>query len=62
MSELTRYKKNEGKKRPICACGTEMTHVELSAQHNEINLWYWICENKNCKTASEFEPDIIQTV
>lgn len=27
--ELTRNGENKGKKRPICACGTEMIYVEF---------------------------------
>lgn len=52
---LTRNKENEGKKRPVCACGIEMTYVEFRGYYDE--LWFWICENNDCKTEDGFEPD-----
>jgi hypothetical protein len=52
---LTRNKENEGKKRPVCACGTEMTYVEFRGYYDERE--FWICENRGCKTEDEFKPD-----
>lgn len=50
-----RNKENEGKKRPVCACGTEMTYVEFIGYYDERE--FWICENTDCKTEDEFKPD-----
>jgi hypothetical protein len=57
MDNLTRNKENEGKKRPVCACGTEMTYVEFRGYYDELE--FWICENRACKTEDEdgFKPD-----
>lgn len=55
MEKLSRNKDNEGKKRPVCACGTEMTRVRYFGYYDERN--YWVCEKKDCKTEVEFEPD-----
>jgi hypothetical protein len=55
MDNLTRNKENEGKKRPVCACGTEMTYVAFRGYYDERE--FWICENRDCKTEDEFKPD-----
>jgi len=57
MSELSRNPKNEGKNRPICACGTNMTLVQFDSYYDCV--WYWTCEKKDCKTEDEFidHPD-----
>jgi len=47
--------KNEGKKRPVCACGTEMTYIEFKGYYDEIE--FWICENQDCKTEDDFIAD-----
>ena len=52
---LTRNKENEGKKRPVCACGTEMTYVQFTGYYDERE--FWICENRSCTTEDSFEPD-----
>lgn len=53
---LTRNKENEGKKRPVCACGTGMTYVQFTGYYDERE--FWICENMDCKTEYELKPDI----
>lgn len=55
MSELTRNPENEGKERPICACGTEMTYVAFEGYYDDRT--FWICENPECETENEFKPD-----
>jgi hypothetical protein len=55
MMNLTRNKENEGKKRPVCACGTEMTYVEFRGYYDKLK--FWICENMHCKTEDKFKPD-----
>lgn len=47
--------KNEGKKRPVCACGTEMTYIEYKGYYDERE--FWICENDECKTEDDFIAD-----
>jgi hypothetical protein len=56
LIKTTRNKKNEGKKRPVCACGTEMTFVHFEGYYDERE--FWICENAKCETIDGFEPDI----
>lgn len=53
--QLSRNKENEGKKRPICACGTEMTFIVYKAYYDE--FFYWTCENPDCKAEDQFKPD-----
>lgn len=60
MKPPTRNKKTEGKKRPVCACGKEMTFVEFHGYYDEDNMKYWICENEECTTEDEFIPDFIE--
>jgi len=52
---LTRNKDNEANKRPVCACGTEMTYVKFIGYYDERH--FWICENSECKTEDDFNPD-----
>lgn len=52
---IHRNKKNEGKKRPLCACGTEMTYIEFKGYYDEME--FWICENQDCKTEDDFIAD-----
>jgi hypothetical protein len=47
--------KNEGKKRPNCACGAEMTYIQFKGYYDEME--FWICENKDCKTEDDFVAD-----
>lgn len=51
-----RNKENEGKKRPVCACGTEMTYVHFKGYYDTRE--FWICENDKCTTDQEFKPDV----
>jgi hypothetical protein len=60
MNNLKRNKENEGKKRPVCVCGTEMTYVQFSGYYDERE--FWICENRDCKIEDEFKPDEIDKV
>lgn len=53
--KLSRNKENEGKKRPVCACGTEMTFIRFKGYYDEIE--YWICENPECNVEDQFKPD-----
>lgn len=55
-SQLTRNKKNEGKERPVCTCGTKMTYVLFEGYYDERE--FWICENKACTLEDTFKPDI----
>jgi hypothetical protein len=55
MDLLTRNKDNESKKRPVCACGTQMTYISFRGYYDELE--FWVCENDSCKTESEFKPD-----
>lgn len=55
--KLTRNRQNEGKKRPTCACGTEMTFTKYEGYYDERE--YWICENPECKAEDYFAYDII---
>ena len=52
---LIRNKENEGKKRPVCVCGTEMTYVNFTGYYDERE--FWICENSSCTTEDRFKPD-----
>ena len=52
---ISRNEKNAGKKRPVCACGAEMTFVLYKGYYDERE--YWICENPECKTDDSFEHD-----
>ncbi len=54
--EPKRNKENEGKKRPICSCGTEMTFVYFEGYYDE--RWFWICENNKCMADVEFKADV----
>ena len=58
--ELTRNKENEGKKRPVCVCGTEMTYVEYGSYYDDRE--FWICENGACMTKDDFKPDVIDQI
>ena len=53
--DLTRNEKNEGKKRPKCSCGTEMTYVVFAGYYDVMK--YWICENDKCTTKDDFVAD-----
>ena len=53
--KLSRNPENEGKKRPICSCGTEMTFIMYQGYYDERT--YWECENPECKITDEFKPD-----
>lgn len=53
--ELHRNKENEGKKRPVCSCGTEMTYVKYQGYYDTFE--YWVCENEVCEVEDEFKPD-----
>jgi len=53
---LTRNKENEGKQRPTCSCGTEMTYVSFEGYYDTRE--FWICENKDCKAEDDFKPDV----
>ena len=53
--KLSRNKLNDGKKRPACECGTEMTYVVYNGYYDR--LFYWICENPKCDLDYNFEPD-----
>lgn len=55
MNKLTRNTKNKDKKRPICACGTEMTYIQYKGYYDEYT--FWICENEKCTTEDGFKPD-----
>jgi len=54
--ELHRNPENEGKKRPICSCGTEMTLIRYRGYYDEFE--YWECEKYDCRIADGFKPDI----
>lgn len=48
-------KKNEGKKRPICACGEEMKYIEYIGYYDSFE--YWRCDANGCTVEDDFEPD-----
>lgn len=52
---MNRNIENKGKKRPVCACGTEMTFVKFEGYYDERE--FWICEKSDCKIEDEFKPD-----
>lgn len=52
---MKRNEANEGKQRPICACGCEMTYIEYTGYYDSFN--FWECKNNNCKTENDFVPD-----
>jgi len=54
--KLERNKENEGKKRPVCSCGIEMTFVHFKGYYDKRE--FWICENGGCRADLEFKPDI----
>ena len=54
--ELNRNKLNNGLKRPVCPCGTEMTLTEFGGYYT--SFVYWSCENIKCKVLNDFAPDI----
>jgi hypothetical protein len=58
MTNLTRNDKNSGKKRPVCACGTEMTYAEFNGYYDSFE--YWLCENNACSVKDSFVADITE--
>jgi hypothetical protein len=55
--KLSRNPENDGKKRPICSCGTEMTLNKYRGYYDEFE--YWSCENYDCTIIDDFKPDFI---
>ena len=56
---IHRNQKNEGKKRPICTCGTEMTYILYKGYYDERE--FWICENESCEAEDSFVADDTDT-